>query len=215
MPHVLAGLQSTEITLMSGKPDSEGREVGVYTNSNGQPYQALVLGELVHTEELDDATRIIVLGPSPESAPITREMFFDQHKLLNDLLLSRVGDDRKARRSALLVPPGLIRLRPMIFVRVSDQTCYGIRDFSNDESGHPFASSATDIPYAVPGEALDPLEKGALVFCAVDMFAADLPITQGTASPHSVYTTVGELPHDLTSTDEVMCCRLTRSTPPM
>ncbi|KAJ7752679.1 hypothetical protein B0H16DRAFT_1723603 [Mycena metata] len=187
MPHVLAGLVSSDVTLPPSRPDSAGRVVRVYSDKGGQPYHVLVVGQLLHSEHLDEATRVIVLGPPQESAALIRDIFFDQYKLLDHLLASHVDSDPKCIISQQIWctrPPSA----PVIFVRVTDETCYNVRDFSKDDSDNPFASSVTDIPITASGATLAPLENGALLCCAVDMFTADLPISPTAPSAHSIYT---------------------------
>ncbi|KAJ7724231.1 hypothetical protein B0H16DRAFT_1736833 [Mycena metata] len=187
MPHVLASLESTDITLTSGDTDDEGRVVRIYTDKEGEPLQALVLGELLHTERLDHATRVLVLGPPPETAPLIRDMFYDQHKLLSHLQSSGDGNSTKliiGQQIWCTTPPS----PAVIFVRITARTGFEIRDFSGDDSANPFTSAASDIPAAVPGTTLTALDQGALLFCAADMFEADLPVTLNASSSHSIYT---------------------------
>ncbi|KAJ7651583.1 hypothetical protein DFH06DRAFT_1331534 [Mycena polygramma] len=182
MSDILASLDVADIKISVQKHDSEGRVLAMYVDPANKPRHVLLLGVLLATSDLDDGLRVLVLGPPGPDCPITRAMFKDQHTKL-DLLMGRDVNDatRLLLNRQVWCQGAPDSYAGAIYVRVSEHTTTDVNDFgaetlAQETSATPFSSFAPEVP--IVDRVPQPLDIGALLICAVDMFRADIPIRE-------------------------------------
>ncbi|KAJ7603770.1 hypothetical protein DFH06DRAFT_1151648 [Mycena polygramma] len=187
MATILASLSTSEIVDGEEETDIDGRVLQIYLDTQHNPCRVLVLGMLLHVSSLDDGLDLITLVLPAEESPVARQMFRDQHALLEQLMDDGDSSVIRAVVSKQLWSQGSPDLPGIIiYVRVSRGTVLDVSDLSAVDASHEFAAFRPEVP-AVRGST-GVLVKGALLACEVDMFRVDIPLFSPAGLPQAIFT---------------------------